>query len=201
MTMRTLPLPMDWQEYTDEGHDQAVTVGRVDSVTIDPMTGKVMASGVWMEPAGCSMEWQMTGGGEPYYDAEGIQEPEPYGEVCVFTAFEFAKVTLVSVQAFPDLWITAPGEASPAPQSLVASVRSDGWADMPVAEADVEWDGTAAADRVAEWAGINEEDAGQDAWDKYASAFLYQDSDADPMSKGAYKLGVADVLDGDLHII
>jgi len=225
MTMRTLPLPMDWQEYTDEGHDQAVTVGRVDSVTIDPMTGKVMASGVWldpaiipaverakyladqkivypsMEPAGCSMEWQMTGGGEPYYDAEGIQEPEPYGEVCVFTAFEFAKVTLVSVQAFPDLWITAPGEASPAPQSLVASVRSDGWADMPVAEADVEWDGTAAADRVAEWAGTNEEDAGQDAWDKYASAFLYQDSDADPMSKGAYKLGVADVLDGDLHII
>jgi hypothetical protein len=213
-TVRTLPLPMDWQELTAEGHDRAVTVGRIDDVQVTA-DGTVMASGVWldpaiipavdrakyladqrvvypsMEPAGCAMEYRWTGGGEPYYTEDGMQDAEPGGEVCVFTAFELAKVSLVSVQAFPDLWITDAGQAPAV--SLVASVRSEGWADMPVAKADTEWDGQAAADRVFEWATQD----GETDWDAYSRAFLYRDDDADPETRGAYKLGVADVRDGD----
>lgn len=220
-TVRTLPLPVDWQEYTDEGHDQAVTVARMDRVEVMD-DGTVWGYGVWldpavipqvdrakyladqpvtypsMEPAGCAMEYRWTGGGDPYYDDGGLQESMPGEEVCVFTSFELAKVSLVSVQAFPDLYIRTPGAA---PASLVAAVRSEGWADMPVADAGTEWDGNAAAQRVAEWAGIDDPDAGQEEWDKYARAFLWQDPDADPMTRGAYKLGVADVIDGELTIV
>lgn len=227
-TVRTLPLPMDWQEYTDEGHENAVTIGRVDTCTVDPATGAIMASGVWLDPAiiptterakyladqrivypsvqpaGCEMEWRVTGGGEPYYDSEGMQPGEPYNEICVFTEFEFAKVTLVAVQAFPNLWIS-PGGEQPVmpeqPQSVTASVRSSGWGSMPVADAATAWDGTAAANRVADWAGINDDNAGTAEWNKYAKAFLYQDDSADPMTKGAYKLGVADVVDGELTLV
>lgn len=228
MTTRTLPLPMDWQEYTDEGHDQAVTVGSVDSLTIDPVSGQVVASGVWfdpatipaverakyladrrvvypsMQPAGCQMEYRWTGGGEPYYTEDGMQEGTPGEEVCVFTYFQFAKVTLVAVQAFDDLWLTTEadtGSMARPPASLVASVRTEGWADMPVADRDMQWDGDAAAQRVADWAGIDDEGAGQEEWDRYSRAFLYQDSDADPMTRGAYKLGIADVVDGELRIV
>lgn len=220
-TVRTLPLPVDWQEYTDEGHDQAVTVARIDAVEVMD-DGTVWGRGVWldpavipqvdrakyladqpvvypsMEPAGCQMEYRWTGGGEPYYTEDGMQEGMPGEEVCVFTSFELAKVSLVAVQAFPDLWVRDPGTA---PMSLVASVRSEGWAEMPVADPGTEWDGSAAAQRVADWSGIDNEDAGQEEWDRYARAFLWQDPDADPMTRGAYKLGVADVIDGELRIV
>lgn len=226
-TSRTLPLPMDWQELTDEGHDRAITVGRVDSVSIDPATGKVMASGVWldpeiipaaararylteqrvvypsMQPAACEAEIRYTGGGEGYYAEDGYQEPEPLTEMCVFTKFQFAKVTLVAVQAFDDLWITANGEDPQMPMlSVTASgVRSSGWSDMPVAGADVEWNSDDALINVAEWSGIGGEGADTSSWEQYARAFLYQDPDADPQTRGAYKLPVADVVDGELTLI
>lgn len=225
---RTLPLPMDWQERTAEGHEDAITVGSMDTVTVD-QNGYVHAGGEWldpdmfpeagrarvladmkivypsMEPAGCAMEYMITGGGEGHFDDDGYHDPEPYGEVCVFTKFELAKVTLVAIQAFADLWVWPEGEGpnmiTTPSQSLVASVRTEGWSSMPVAGADVEWDGDAAAGRVAEWAGVDSPDATEADWAKYARAFLYQDDDADPMTKGAYKLGVADVVDGELTLI
>ncbi|QBZ73497.1 capsid maturation protease and MuF-like fusion protein [Streptomyces phage Mischief19] len=75
--------------------------------------------------------------------------------------------------------------------SLTASAV--GTVDLPVAAQDAEWDGDAAAGRVFEWAD------GDTA--KIARAFAYRDDDADPATKGAYKLGYADVVDGALTIV
>ncbi|ALY07261.1 capsid maturation protease and MuF-like fusion protein [Streptomyces phage Maih] len=74
---------------------------------------------------------------------------------------------------------------------MVASVT--GAVDLPVAERDHRWDGDAAATRVFEWAG---DDPGM-----IGDAFAYRDDSKDPLTKGAYKLGYADVLDGVLTII
>lgn len=219
-TTRPLPLPLSWQKMSDMGHDKSVVVGRIDTITPDPMTGEVRATGVWFDPetipevseartlsankvigpsmdaAGCEVEYLYTGGGDGHFDDDGYHEPEPMGEVCMFTAYECAGATLVSVPAFTGVYLSTDGS-----ESLVASVRTEGWGSMPVAGADVEWDGSAAAQRVAEWAGVDSPDATEADWAKYARAFLYQDDEADPMTKGAYKLGVADVTDGELTLI
>ena len=74
---------------------------------------------------------------------------------------------------------------------MVAAVT--GAVDLPVADMDTEWDGDAAATRVFEWAG---EDPGM-----IGDAFAYRDDAADPLSKGAYKLGYADVMGDVLTIV
>jgi hypothetical protein len=224
---RSLPLPLDWQEYTDEGHDKAVTVGTIDTVNILD-DGTVWAAGEWLddtviekvkpcrllvdagvvypsvEAAGCEVEYKELGGGMGSYVDGAFEEDEPYRVIQSYSSFELAKVTLVSVQAAPDLRISDDtGTSMPqgVPALVAAGVRSSGWGSMPIAATDAAWDGSGAAGRVASWAGVDEDGAGQSAWDKYARAFLYQDPDADPMTKGAYKLGVADVVDGELTLI
>jgi hypothetical protein len=222
---RSLPLPIDWQEYTDEGHDKAVTVGTMDHVEILD-DGTIWAGGDWLDAAvipqvgraralvdagvvypsvqaaGCEYEYMILGGGAGGYVDGEYAEGDPFREVCVFTSFELAKVTLVSVQALPDLRISDGDQQPTGVSSLTAAgVRSSGWDDLPVADADVEWDGTGAADRVAAWAGVDQDGATEADWAKYARAFLWQDPDADPMTKGAYGFGVADIVDGELTLI
>ncbi len=222
-TTGPLPMPLSWQERTDMGHDGAVTIGRVDTVTVDPMTGLVTATGTLLNPdiidevaqvaelirnavvypsmtgGACEIDWQCTGGGEGYFDDQGWHEAQPWSEMMVFNQFECASVTLVEVQAFPEMTITLDtGQVVTQEQpAMVASVRSSGWSEMPVADAGAAWDGQAAADRVFDWA----TDGDVTDWPKYAKAFLYQDDNADPETKGAYKLGVADVVNGELQLI
>jgi hypothetical protein len=219
---RSLPLPLDWQEYTEEAHDKAVTVGTIDTVELRD-GGVIWASGEWLDEAvipkvaparllvdqgvvypsvqaaGCEVEYRELGGGMGTYVDGEFEEGEPYRVIMAYTSFELAKVTLVAVQAAPDLRISTDTEEM---ASLIAAgVRSSGWGSLPIADTGQKWDGPGAAGRVAQWAGVDEEGAGQAAWDKYARAFLWQDPDADPQTKGAYKLGVADVIDGDLTIV
>lgn len=218
---RSLPLPLDWQEKTGYGHDDAVTVGTIDTIDVQD-DGTIMGGGEWLDEAvipevgrarmlvdkgvvypsvqaaACEIEYAVLGGGAGDYVDGEFEEGAPYREVCVFKTFELSKVTLVAEQAMPDLRITTDSGS----MALVAAgVRSTGWDSLPVADTDTAWDGTGAADRVAAWAGVDETDAGQDAWDKYARAFLWQDPEADPMTKGAYGLGVADVINGELTLI
>jgi hypothetical protein len=75
--------------------------------------------------------------------------------------------------------------------TLVASVT--GSVDLPVADRDTSWDGDAAATRVFEWADGDTEKIGR--------AFAYRDDAADPLTKAAYKLGYADIDDGELTIV
>lgn len=81
---------------------------------------------------------------------------------------------------------------------ITASVNSSGWDDMPLAGREVEWDGDAAAQRVAAACDI---DGDSPDWGCYASAFLYQDDDADPETVGAYGMGIADEIDGQRVIV
>jgi len=76
-------------------------------------------------------------------------------------------------------------------ETLVASAT--GAVDLPVADRDETWDGDAAATRVFEWADGDT--------DKIGRAFAYRDDSADPATKAAYKLGYADIDDGQLVII
>ncbi|MGY4644627.1 hypothetical protein [Cellulomonas sp. URHB0016] len=67
--------------------------------------------------------------------------------------------------------------------------------DLPLADRDREWDGAAAEKRVRAWADAEDEPNG-----KYRDAHVWYDADA----KGnftAYKLLIADVLDGRLTAV
>ncbi|WP_433433180.1 hypothetical protein [Nonomuraea sp. CA-141351] len=67
--------------------------------------------------------------------------------------------------------------------------------DLPLAERDREWDGDEAEKRVRKWAGAED---GPNA--KYRQAFVWYDAD-DADEFGAYKLPIADVVDGELKAV
>lgn len=67
--------------------------------------------------------------------------------------------------------------------------------DLPLADEDREWDGSAAEKRVRDWAGADDEPN-----DRYRDAHVWYDAD----KKGnftAYKLPIADVIDGKLTVV
>jgi hypothetical protein len=67
--------------------------------------------------------------------------------------------------------------------------------DLPLADRDREWDADAAEERVRRWAGATEEPNA-----RYRDAHVWYDGDkADNFT--AYKLLVADVVDGRLHAV
>lgn len=81
--------------------------------------------------------------------------------------------------------------------ALAATVIGD--PDLPLAGRDTDWDGDAAADRVRAWAtpdGAELVDA-----ERYARAFFWRDPDGEPETEAAYKLGFADVIDGELTAV
>jgi len=71
-----------------------------------------------------------------------------------------------------------------------------GAADLPLAGRDTAWDASAADKRVQAYAG------GKDNmdWTKYAKAFFYVD-ESNKELLGSYKLGFADVIDGELKAV
>ena len=79
---------------------------------------------------------------------------------------------------------------------LIMPRSASGASDLPIAGRDVEWDAAAADKRVQEYAG------GADSmdWAKYGKAFFYVD-EANKELLGSYKLGFADVIDGELTAI
>lgn len=83
---------------------------------------------------------------------------------------------------------------NPATQTLDAKAVS-GKTSLPLGPRDREWDETAADRRVREWADAEEEPNA-----KYRQAFFWYDAEA-PDNFGSYKLGFADVIDGELTAI
>jgi len=67
--------------------------------------------------------------------------------------------------------------------------------DLPLADQDREWDGAAAEKRVRKWA-----DAEDEPNQKYRDAHVWYDSD-NKDNFTAYKLLIADVVDGDLKVV
>ncbi|BDG61921.1 HK97 family phage prohead protease [Caldinitratiruptor microaerophilus] len=73
--------------------------------------------------------------------------------------------------------------------------------DLPLADRDRPWDSDAAVQRVRRWAssdGSGEKDTID--WGRYRRAFVWYDS-ADAENFGAYKLPIADVIDGRLYAV
>ena len=66
---------------------------------------------------------------------------------------------------------------------------------LPLADRDREWDGAAAESRVRDWAGA--EDGPND---RYRDAHVWYDNEKKD-NFGAYKLLIADVIDGRLHAV
>jgi len=67
--------------------------------------------------------------------------------------------------------------------------------DLPLADRDREWDGTAAEKRVRKWADAED---GPNA--KYRDAHVWYDNDK-PENFGSYKLLIADVIEGKLTAV
>jgi hypothetical protein len=67
--------------------------------------------------------------------------------------------------------------------------------DLPLADRDREWDGSAANKRVRDWA-----DAHHEPNDRYRKAFIWYDAEAADKFKG-YKFQIADLVDGKLKAI
>jgi HK97 family phage prohead protease len=68
--------------------------------------------------------------------------------------------------------------------------------DIPLADRNRAWDSAAADARVRAWAG-GEENL---SWTQYRKAFMWYDGD-NPQEFGSFKLGYADVIDGELKAI
>jgi 2'-5' RNA ligase len=114
----------------------------------------------------------------------------------LFTDYEIAGATLVPIPAFSE---ARPLELMAAGAGLTASkVRSGGWDSLPIAARDRAWDGDAAKARLATDCGL---DGDSPDWDCYASGFLYQYTDRDPQTRGAYSFPVVDVIDGQRQIV
>lgn len=82
------------------------------------------------------------------------------------------------------------------PTALRVKAATD-FADLPLASADRAWDGPAAEQRVQSFAGARGDDFSEMDWQEYAKAFLWVDPERSEQV-GGYKLGFADVIDGEL---
>lgn len=214
-----LPAPIFYQPDNAPAHQNAVLVGRLD--TVDIAEGEITGTGEFLdghpglERLQPMIEEAMTLARDkmvaPSLDPSVMEFEldEATGQPSI-TRADIAGVTLVASPAFPNTWVrlrepesdeadeVAEGDEAPV---LIAAVNSGAHASLPVADRDREWDGDAAAQRVGDECGVEADDAGDEAWDCYYRAFLWRDDEADPHTKAAYKLGYADLVDGELTII
>jgi hypothetical protein len=220
ISYRTLPISFRWQEFDAPGHDGAVVIGAVDRIEIDPETGNVAGYGELANPdvipeVGRAMELMRLGVLGISIDPGQVTVEEGPMDMLLFSKYEISSFTALPIPAFSDTRVMLMDDMPMMPHecddemmpeddwmsSLTAAVTSAGMTSLPVAGSDIAWDGAGAAKRVATWAGIDSADAGDAEWTKYGKAFLYRDDAADPHTRGAYKLGVADIRNGELMLI
>jgi hypothetical protein len=206
---RDLPLPLAWQELSGDGHGGSMIVGRIETLHIGD--GMVTATGTMLDSAPYAVIEQLEAGLlGPSVDLDDIEYTMDDRERLVITRWRIAGATLVAIPAFADVSltladlpeedcdpVTEPDCADPYGYGLMASVRSSGWSDMPIADEGRDWDGSAAAGRVFAWA----TDGETTDWGRYARAFLRKDDSANPETRGAYGFGIADVIGGTLTIV
>lgn len=107
-----------------------------------------------------------------------------------------AGATLVPIPAFPKARINSlidPKTWATDMESRAFAVLAAGHNDLPVGPRDRPWDGRAAEERVFNLANGDVKVLEQ--------AYLYRDDSLNPETKAAYKLPIADVIDGKLTLI
>lgn len=134
LTTRALPLPLMWQRVSGEGHGGAVTVGAIETLTIDNESGMVTGTGHFLDVRGAEdaerqTEAGVTGPSVDLFDDFDIAEvqtlieaqvvgPDLTGnfddieyvvdenDMIVITSARIAGATLVQIPAFADVSIT-----------------------------------------------------------------------------------------------
>jgi HK97 family phage prohead protease len=114
--------------------------------------------------------------------------------------YEIDEKKRVRVIKEADLWeisvVTFPAN----PKATISRVKSVvPFQDLPIADRGRAWDGAAAEARVRQWAGGGSSLEDMD-WEKYRHAFLWYDAE-NPEQVTSYKLGVADVINGELTVV
>lgn len=144
LTNRNLPLPLMWQRVSGEGHSGSVTVGAIESLTIDNETGMVTGSGRFLDVRGATeaqaqVNAGVTGPSVDLFDdvdivevqrliEAGVVGPDVTGNLddveyamddngmVVITSARIAGATLVQIPAFADVSIDLRDEEDETPR-------------------------------------------------------------------------------------
>lgn len=203
LRFRDVPLPLRWQRQDVPEHMEAFTVGVIDTIELDGT--RVIASGHLLDTveaaeAALQIREGVTGPSVDLADVEWelrdqdgtlLTEEEQLTDetkiVFTMTSAVVTAATLVSIPAFGNTSITLDD---------VVTAAVTGSTDLPVAERDREWDGDAAAARVFD--AFSDEDGNLDV-EQVGQAFLWHDGEG--ADRGDWKLGFADLVDGELQIV
>lgn len=227
LSHRSLPLPLAHRRVTAEGHQGAVTVGRVLGITYGPdHTGQDYAWGWgdWLDP-----ELVPEVKEAKYLVGQGVvgTSVDPGGRIVVavnpetgiehMSQYTIAGVTLVPIAAFTGMRIRSfPNDEEydwddddmvmeleedcgcGAPGALVAAVNNSGWKGLPLAPRDAVFDNDDAVKRIAAWAQVNAQGADVE---KLKRAFMWHDPRMPETATTSYRLPFGDVINGRLTLI
>jgi len=128
---RDLPLPLMWQELSDDGHGGSRVVGRIETLRI--ADGMVTATGSLLGDIPYSVTEQLEAGVVgPSVDLDDIEYVMDEAERLIITRWRVAGATLVSIPAFADVSLTL--DPPPAePLEVKESDRPVGWDGVTVA--------------------------------------------------------------------
>lgn len=127
---RDLPLPLMYQNKTDDGHGGSVIVGRIESLRIGD--GMVTASGSMLPDQGWQAEEMIAAGViGPSVDLDDIEYVMADDGSLVITKWRVAGATLVAIPAFADVSITLDPEPveSRYQEDLIDAVYGTEWGD------------------------------------------------------------------------
>ena len=106
LTNRDLPLPLMWQERTEDGHGGSMVIATIETLSYDD-PAMVRATGTLLESAPASAVEQIEAGViGPSVDLDDVEYVMDADERIVITQGRIAGATLVSVPAFADVSIT-----------------------------------------------------------------------------------------------
>lgn len=114
---RDLPLPLSWQERSDDGHGGSVVVARIETLRIQD--GMVTATGSMLDTAPYAVVEQLEAGViGPSVDLDDIEYVMDAEERLVITKWRVSGATLVAIPAFAEVSLTLdPEPANPVPEA------------------------------------------------------------------------------------
>lgn len=124
---RTLPLPLSWQQLSDDGHGGSQVVARIESLRI--ADGMVTATGSMLESAPWEVIEQLEAGViGPSVDLDDIEYVMDAEERIVVTRWRVAGATLVAIPAFADVSLTLdPLPAEPMDKPMHSENMAEDW--------------------------------------------------------------------------
>ena len=229
LSHRDLPLPFAFRRVTtSEGHQGAVTVGRVLGIGYGPDENGMDYAWGWGDWLSEDLVPEVKEA--RYLVEQGVLGPsvDPGGKVTVavnpetgiehMMTYTIAGVTLVPIAAFTgmrlksfpnddeydwddDMDMVMPLEDEDCgcgPKAITAAVNTRGWKGLPLAPRDAQFDNDDAVKRIAAWAGVT---AGGADTEKLRRAFMFYDTRLPPTDPTSYRLPVGDVINGKLTLI